>query len=208
MPLVPRLKAAAVERGLFPDDGTVHAEAAFALVRDMPYRRASSRDPEVTIAEWRGTCSGKHILLQALLEELGLPTVMILATHEFTEASSPWLPPSLLAEVRRAPVADVHHFLRVQPRAALGPQADWMTVDATWPLAARALGLPANEAFVPGRDMTVACDPIEVHHVPPEVDPMALKAQMLAELTGEQRERREAFLGELMEWLERQLAGS
>jgi hypothetical protein len=83
-----------------------------------------------------------------------------------------------------------------------------MTVDATWPLAARALGLPANEAFVPGRDMTVACDPIEVHHVPPEVDPMALKERMLDELTEEQRERREAFLGELMEWLERQLAGS
>ena len=27
---------------------------------------ASNRDPETTINEWRGTCSGKHYLLQKL----------------------------------------------------------------------------------------------------------------------------------------------
>ena len=201
MRLVPRLKAAAVERGLFPADAPLDAGAASALVRDMPYRRASSRDPEATIAEWRGTCSGKHILLQALFEEFGLPATMILALHEFTEESAPWLPAELLAEVARAPVADVHNFLRVQS----GPEADWMTVDVTWPMAGRGLGMPVNEAFVPGRDMDVAADPIEIQHVPSDGDPTELKARMLAALGPEQLERRELFLAALIDWLEQAL---
>jgi hypothetical protein len=204
MPLVPTLKAAAVERGLFAADATLDAAAAFALVRDMPYRRASSPAAEASIAEWRGTCSGKHILLQALFEELGLATTMILAPHEFTEEGAPWLPPVLLDEVRRAPVADVHNILRVQPAF----EADWMTVDATWPLGAGALGLPVNEAFVAGSDMAIAADPIEVHHVPPDVDPTEMKRRILDDLSVEQLERREAFLLALMDWLEESLPPS
>ena len=46
MPLVPQLRAEAVRRGLFPDDTPLRPEAVFALVRDMPYERASDRQPE------------------------------------------------------------------------------------------------------------------------------------------------------------------
>jgi hypothetical protein len=201
MALIPELRAAAVERGLLAPGEAVDAARAFALVRDMPYRRASSREPEVTIAEWRGTCSGKHMLLQALFEELGMVATMLLAPHEFTAENSPWLPPSLMAEVRQAPVADVHNFLRVAPEYG----AEFQTVDATWPLRARALGLPVNEGFVPGRDMTIAADPIEIHHVPPDVDPMEMKERILGDWSEEQRERREAFLAGLMAWLEEAL---
>lgn len=207
MALVRTLRAAAVERGLMAEGGPVDAAVAFALVRDMPYRRASSRAPAVTIAEWRGTCSGKHLLLQALFEELGMPATMILAPHEFSAESAPWLPPALLAEVRRAPVVDVHNFLRVQPAGQLGSEADWMTVDATWPLAARRLGLPMNEAFVAGEDMGLAADPIEIHHVPPGVDAMEMKGRILGDFGEEALERREAFLGRLMAWLEQELEG-
>jgi hypothetical protein len=204
MPLVPLLRSAAVDRGLLASEARIDAATAFTLVRDMPYRRASSRDPEVTIAEWRGTCSGKHILLHALFEELGLASTMILAPHEFSEEYSPWLPPALLEDVRRAPVPDVHTFLRVQPDF----EADWMTVDATWPLAARALGLPVNEAFIAGEDMEVAADPIEIHHVPPDVDPIEMKQRILADWPAERRERREAFLAALMDWLAEVLPAS
>jgi len=197
MLLVPTFKNAAVDRGRHPPNAPLDAAATFALVRDMPYRRASTRDPEVTIAEWRGTCSGKHILLQALFEELGAPATMILAPHEFTEQNAPWLPPALLEEVRRAPVPDVHNFLRVQPAF----EADWMTVDATWPREAGALGLPVSEDLVPGHDMVIAADPIEVHHVPPDADPTEMKQRILDDFSPDQLTRREAFLAELMEWL-------
>src|SRR5688500_15686837 len=58
--LLERLAGAARQRGLLEAGASVSAARAFALVRDIPYGRASSRRPEVIIDEWRGTCSGKH----------------------------------------------------------------------------------------------------------------------------------------------------
>jgi hypothetical protein len=163
----------------------------------MSYVRASDRRPETTLAEWRGTCSGKHYLLRALFEELGMPVVLLAAPHEFTPASAPWLPASLLEECERAPVPDVHNFLRIQA----APQLDWQTVDATWPIAAHELGLPVNEGLIAGKDHLLAADPIEVHHVPPEVDAQELKQRMIEDAAAGQIERRDRFIEQLSAWL-------
>jgi len=200
MPLVPELRRAAIERELFPDDGRMTVEAAFHLIRDMPYQRASRPEPETVIAEWRGTCSSKHRLLQAVLDELGRSTMMMLATHEFTPANSPWLPADLLEEVRREPVPDVHTFLRVE-----SDNEDWFTVDATWPLAASTLGMPTNDAWVEGRNMRIAAEELEVFDVPDDVDPAVAKERLLERHVGApgtpERERRERFIVALGEWL-------
>jgi hypothetical protein len=135
----------------------------------MPYARASDTRPETLIEEWRGTCSGKHLLLAALLQELGHDSMLITALHEFTPRNAPWLPPHLLAEVERAPVPDVHNFLMVDD------DSGWFAVDATWPLAARALGLPANQAWTPGRNMTVAAD-VDGLWRPGDEDPIVLSS--------------------------------
>ena len=50
----------------------------------MTYQRASDRQPETLIREWRGTCSGKHYLLQALFAELGIPARLIACTTNLT----------------------------------------------------------------------------------------------------------------------------
>jgi hypothetical protein len=197
MPLLADLRRRAAELELVTADAHLDADAVFRLVRDMPYRRASGREPATTIAEWCGTCSGKHYLLRALFEELGVPVVLLVAPHEFTPENAPWLPPELLAECREAPVPDVHNFLRVQ----LEPELDWQSVDATWPLAARDLGLPVNEALRPGVDHMLAADPIEVHHVPPEVDAQELKQRIIEEVAAGQEARRDAFIERLAAWL-------
>lgn len=204
-PLLPTLKRAAVARGLFPDDQPLTAEAAYVLVRDMPYERASSREPRVTVEEWRGTCSGKHYLLKALLEEIGLPAVLIAATHEFTLQNSPWLPEHLRRELEAGPVPDVHNFLRVQPFPHTERSDEWMTVDATWPLAARRLGMPVNERFVLGVDQRLAADPIEVFHMPEDEDPQAFKERLIAVHAAGQEERRDAFIRALSAWLAQEL---
>ncbi len=66
--LLTTLREQAQARGRLKLDADVSADQVFCLVRDMDYQRASSREPEVTISEWRGTCSGKHYLLKALFE--------------------------------------------------------------------------------------------------------------------------------------------
>jgi hypothetical protein len=167
--LVARLAEAAYRRGLLDARSAVPTARAFALVRDMPYRRASSRRPEAIIDEWRGTCSGKHYVLHGIFEELGLDSRLCLATHVFDEAGTRHFPPALRAEGVAAAVPDVHTFLRI--RAPAG----WTDVDATWPRAAGRLGLPVNEQFIPGQSMTLACAPIDISEIPAGVDPQAVK---------------------------------
>ncbi|MDA0271071.1 MAG: hypothetical protein DWG83_01500 [Chloroflexi bacterium] len=204
MALIPLFRDEARRRGLLGEDDRVTAEVAFRLVRDMPYRRATDRQPETILREWTGTCSGKHYLLRALFEELGYATTVILVTHEFTAENSPWLPPHLLAQVAERPVPDVHTFLRVQHDRIAD---DWTTVDSTWPEAAARLGMPSNAAFVPGEDHEIACDPIEIFHVPEDEDPQPLKERVIVFHAGDQAERRDAFIEALSDWLAAELGG-
>lgn len=202
MPLLPLLRDGAKQRGLLAEGEALDLATVYRLVRDMPYARASDRQPETVLREWRGTCSGKHYLLAELLDELGLVTMIVLATHHFDAESAPWLPPHLLTEVNLAPVPDVHAFLRVEHDPVMH---EWMTVDATWPAAARRLGLPANAGFEPGRDQVIACDPIEFMHVPDDMEPPELRERILADHVGSDATRREAFLHALSDWLASQL---
>jgi len=78
--LLELLKTKAVDLGLVSPDAEVTLEHAYYLVRDMPYSRASSREPETIISEWRGTCSGKHYLLKKLFAELGYDSDLIACT--------------------------------------------------------------------------------------------------------------------------------
>src|SRR5512147_221005 len=78
--LIELLKSKAIEKGLLKPEDEIDVEQAFLLVRDMPYIRASSRDNETIIAEWRGTCSGKHYLLKGLFAELGYSSHVIACT--------------------------------------------------------------------------------------------------------------------------------
>jgi hypothetical protein len=196
--LIPLLREEATRRALLDEGEQIVPGVAYRLIRDMPYVRATDRQPETILREWRGTCSGKHYALKAILEELGLPVTLIAVTHEFTPDNSPWLPPHLMTEVRYAPVPDVHNFLRVQLEP---PEGDWMTVDATWPSAARTVGLPVNIAFRPGQDQTIACEPIEVFHSPEDEDPQDFKERLIKMHAGEQAARRDAFIRALSDWL-------
>lgn len=193
--LLERLAGAAQQRGLLEAGASVSAARAFALVRDMPYGRASSRRPEVIIDEWRGTCSGKHYLLSGLFRELGLVCRLCLATHVFDEAATRRFPPHLRAEAVAAPVPDVHTFLRLRSPGG------WMDVDATWPRGAGRVGLPVNERWAFGESMRLACAPIEIVEVPAGADPQAVKEALIARHCAGHVERRDRFIEALGTWL-------
>lgn len=176
---------------------------AVRIVRDLPYARASDRRPETVIEEWRGTCSGKHYLLAQVLEELGAAVMVIHATHHFTPENSPWLPADLLAETAREPVPDVHTFLRVQLDAF---RDEWFTVDVTWPLRAKALGMPVNEGFDHRTDHRIAADVEEIVHVDEDDDPQEVKQALIEAYVGDQAARRDAFIERLSAWLGERLA--
>ena len=183
------------ERGLLSEGELLSAERAFALVRDMPYRRASSRKPEAIIEEWRGTCSGKHYLLADIFREMGLESKVIMCTHRFTPENTGHFPPELRELVAASPVPDVHTYLRVN--MAQG----WTVVDATWPSSAGPLGMTVNREFTAGRDMTIACDPIETLPVPEGQDPQEFKEQVIQEFCGESSGVRDEFIEGMGRWL-------
>jgi hypothetical protein len=181
--------AAARQRGL--DLGAHPGAREIALqVRDLPYRRPTDNEPETLIAEWCGTCSGKHRLLAVLLAELGYATRLMIATYRF-RWQGPGEPPAALARVLvDGPVPDVHNFLEVATA-----DRHWQALDVTWPPGAERLGFVVNDDWQPGIRQAVAClEPYTAWPVPPDSDPAVYKAAVVARWCGPERLRREALV--------------
>jgi hypothetical protein len=189
------LRREAEKRGLLAEGVQLSAGSVFSLVRDMPYQRASSREAEAILLEWRGTCSGKHYLLKSLFVELGFEARVVMCTHQFTPANTTLFPPSLQEQVAAGPVPDVHTFVRLKT------ECGWMDVDATWPLHTRHLGMAVNEEFQPGVNMRIACDPVAIFEVPKGVEPQSFKEQLIKQYCGPQMARRDQFIVALSQWL-------
>ena len=99
--LLSMLEAESRNRGLTRSGQTADAKAAFALLRDMPYQRASTRGPEAIIQEGQGTCSGKRYLLDQIFRVEGLESQGVMCTHGFTEETTADFPPELGEVVAR-----------------------------------------------------------------------------------------------------------
>jgi hypothetical protein len=135
--LLPRFLASARRHGAAALEPATAAQL-FRLVRDMPYRRPADNRPETLIAEWCGTCSGKHVLLGRLLGEIGVASRLMIATYRYTWRPATELPPDLAAILVAGPVPDVHNFLEIAWEDV------WLPVDATWSSAAGRLGFAYN----------------------------------------------------------------
>jgi hypothetical protein len=184
------LRSKAIEKGLLSQEAKIDVEKAFTLVRDMPYTRASSRDSETIIEEWRGTCSGKHYLLKKLFAELGYSSKLIACTtvaHIDPKDVRGKL--RTLLEQSDGRFVDVHNYLLLEL-----PEGE-MIVDATWPLATKGMGTVVNERFVLGEDQQIACEPIKTWVVPDEGDSQEFKNKILKEsFTPEELTHREEFI--------------
>jgi hypothetical protein len=213
--LLETLKSKAVERGLLRPDEEIDAEKAFLLVRDMPYTRASSRDPEITIQEWRGTCSGKHYLLKGLFAELGYASRLIACTT-VTHIDPKEVQGKLrkLLEQSEGRFVDVHNYLILEL-----PEKE-MIVDATWPIATTGMGTVVNERFVLGENHQIACKPLSTWVVPEGRNSQEFKDKILTDsFTPEELAHREEFIKTLgvmtnsrwikfLLWLKRVMRGS
>lgn len=173
--MIELLKEEAIRRGLLTPEDILDADKAFKLVRDMPYRRASDRQPETIIRQWQGTCSGKHYLLQALFAELGFES-QVMACTTITPVVEDKIPLDLrpLYESANRRFVDVHNYLIVN-----GPGEKRTIVDATFPLSARQAGLVSNDSFVPGQDQQLASKPLQSWEISPGRDPQAFKDELL-----------------------------
>ncbi len=212
--LLDTLKSKAVERGLLKPGDEIDLENAYYLVRDMPYIRASSRDPETIIHEWRGTCSGKHYLLKKLFAELGYSSRLIACTTvNLIDPKKVHGKLRKLLQQSNGRFVDVHNYL------ILELPGKEMTVDATWPLDTKGSGTVVNERFVLGENQQIACEPVKTWIVPDDRNAQDLKDEILKDsFTPEELAHREEFiktLGEMSKskwikfllWVERFVKG-
>ena len=185
------LKSEAIQRGHLKSEDEIDIKRAFFLVRDMPYTRASSRDSETIIHEWRGTCSGKHYLLKKLFAELGYKSKLIACTtvnHIDPKSVSGKL--RKLLEQSNGRFVDVHNYLILEL-----PDGGEMIVDATWPLATKEMGLVVNEDFELGVNHQIATKPIKTWVVPDDGDSQEFKNMILREsFTPEELAHRDEFI--------------
>lgn len=185
------LKSKAIEKGLLRPGEEIDTEKAFTLVRDMPYVRASSRDPETTIQEWRGTCSGKHYLLKRLFAELGYNSRLIACTTETHIDPQSVMKGKLrdLLEQTNGRFVDVHNYLILEL-----PEGD-MIVDATWPLSTKGMGTVVNERFVLGENHQIASEPLKTWVVPDDRNAQEFKDEILKDsFTPEELSHRDEFI--------------
>jgi hypothetical protein len=197
MSLVDLLATEAEQRGLKEPGKEVDLAEAFCLVRDMPYQRASDRQPETLIREWQGTCSGKHYLLKALFAEMGYRSqVMACTSIQPIEANLTRTDLRDLWEKVDGRFVDVHNYLVLDT-----PQGG-MVVDATWPADYKKFGLIVNEDFILGKDQHIASPPQQTWVVPEDGNPQTFKEELLSNnFTTAELEFREAFILALGDWL-------
>lgn len=161
---------------------------AFHAVRRMVYASTGSRSPADLVRTGRGACTAKHVLLCELLQGLGV-SARVATIHGAFGAGLPEcddMPGELRAMIRDGGVPDYHNVVV----ATVGGEA--LVLDATWHDALARRGFPANDDW-DGRGSTRPAVAGPVLDLGPG-DPAARKAELVATLPADGRERRLRFL--------------
>lgn len=123
----------------------------------IPYGRPSAPSAQLVVSEWRGTCSTKHMLLEALVHE-HWPTADIELWHRVYSltpelAGAKW-GSEVAATVPPDGLVDVHTFARA--RLVEEP----ISLDVTFPVADWDGRSPMEIASGPGEDHRAGADPV------------------------------------------------
>lgn len=161
----------------------------FAL-REIPYARPQGDNaPEAVLAQWRGTCSGKHLLAYRALDRLALKPRLWMAQYRLSP-EIPWLPAALRMHMPSQGVWDVHNFLTAELCGRT------CRIDLTWPTTLAPHGFPVTRHWTPPRDFCVAV--VSAVAVPvPVAEMRRRKNAWLAELNGEEIGVREQAISAL-----------
>lgn len=159
-------------------------------VRDIPYGIANTSDYHEVLKLNKGTCSGKHFLLQHYYNEMGLKTRNMIAIHNFADLKVDY-PETLEYFLEQNPFIDCHNFLEVNI------DNKWLSVDITWDSALSGLGFEINNYWTGQENMklgVVAKDILQVE------EPKTFKENLLSKLNEKEQNDRLIFLQSLSDW--------
>jgi hypothetical protein len=151
--------------------------AVLFCIRDIPYGRpASPRDPVSVLTDWKGTCSGKHLLVRAILETMGLRSRLFCLPYLLDDAQNT-LPSDVVQAYIGQDLWDVHNYLELNTPA--GP----VNVDVTWSRELAEFGFPTTLHWDGEHAFHIAAPTGEPVLVSRDVDLITVKDQLLQRLT-------------------------
>ncbi|MDO8648646.1 MAG: hypothetical protein Q7R81_02580 [Candidatus Peregrinibacteria bacterium] len=147
---------------------------------------------EVLVTKKVGTCTGKHLLLQHCLAQLGIPTRTVTCTFKWEEQSIR-LPPHIRDLLEGETWDHGHNFLQIKHHGR------WVDTDVTWdpPLATQGFRVLSKDWN--GTTPFIGVDPVRTRW--DGVDPAVMKPQLIDALSLEMRKKRERFLDAFIAWV-------
>ncbi len=142
----------------------------------------------------KGTCTGKHLLLQECLQELGIPFRSVVCTFRW-ERQNIDFPPQLGDLLKDQSWEHGHNFIQLK-----GKGDTWIDVDVTWDPLLHAYGFQTLPADWDGATSFIGVDPLERRWDGANITSM--KEQIIQDMTPAQQKARAAFLRVFFDWVD------
>ena len=142
----------------------------------------------------KGTCTGKHLLLQACFDDLGIEYRPVVCTFRW-EKQGIDLPEHLRAILKKQTWEHGHNFMQIK-----NPEGAWIDVDVTWDPPLQRNGFRTLPKDWNGTTSFVGFDVVEKRFDGADIGTM--KEKLMSALTPEQRTARGAFLEEFIHWVD------
>lgn len=180
------------KRGIRRDEERGDLQNAIQAVSHIPWGKGRTIE-EVLQTKKAGTCTGKHLVLAACLEALGVPHRTTVCTFHWSAQKLP-LPSDPQAILDEGEWEHGHNFLQIE-----NPSGQWIDVDITWDPALKSHGF---RTFPEEWDSTISFVGLQPLLRRWDNADLSMKQEWLKALTPEQKERRERFLKGFFAWVE------
>lgn len=160
-------------------------------VSAIPWGEA--RDLKDVLAKCTGTCTGKHILLQACFDHLGIQYRPVVCTFRWQEQHLV-LPENLQTILDSTSWLHGHNFIQVKLKN------EWIDVDVTWDAPLEQFGFRSLPVDWNGQTNFIGLNVIVQRWN--GVSIIDKKAEILSQLTDTERTARALFLDGLIHWID------
>ncbi len=149
---------------------------------------------EVLSTKKVGTCTGKHLVLQACFDELGIEYRPVVCTFRWEEQSIKY-PENLKSILQEGSWEHGHNFVQIKKK-----EGSFIDVDLTWNLKLKPYGFKTFPENWDGKTSFIGIDNIIKRWG--DTDLLSMKKELIELLSPEIRDRREHFLNEFIKWID------
>ncbi|MFH0956930.1 MAG: hypothetical protein V1813_03635 [Candidatus Aenigmatarchaeota archaeon] len=188
------IKALLESGGIYSLRGTQQLTSVVELVAEIPWGEGRTIE-DVLITRKVGTCTGKHLVLQACLDELGIKYRPVVCTFRWEKQGIKY-PRNLRRILDEGGWKHGHNFVQIA-----GEGGKYMDIDITWNSKLKPFGFRTFPRDWDGKSPFIGLD--EMVRRWDDANIVSMKKEFVDSLTPEVRERRERFLKGFIDWVGR-----